>query len=979
MADAQSNHSTWDAPMLLVGGLICLIIFILLQATLHLPSTQEEAWSLVLIGLGLLCLYLFPRQRLAAMFIATASSLRYFWWRSTETIYKDGFPYLTHEGSWIWDWRHAPDSLLSICLLLAEFYALYILFGGFFQTAVHQERTPIPVDFNDPKLPTVDIFVPSYNEHIDILRRTLTGAMNIQYPKKRVFLLDDTRVEESDHPNNPKALESHRRMRVEREALAQEMGFTLISRKDHSHAKAGNINHALAQTSGELIAIFDADHIPVSSFLQTTVGFFRDAKLSLVQTPHHFYNADPFERNLYMEGKAPSEQMLFYHLIQKSNDFWNSAFFCGSCAVLRRTALMEVGGIATETVTEDAHTSLKMHAAGWRSVYLDLPQAAGLATESFAAHITQRSRWAIGMTQIMREDFPLLKRGLSLAQRINYTIAATHFQFGPPRIMYLIAPIAYLLLGLHPLVCSARDFVVFAGPHLALSLATASVSNRNARHSFWPEVHETALAVWTSYVTIRTFLGDRFRFQVTDKGISHQHHTFDWRSAGPVLVFWAFAITSMLLCPYFVVSRPDEFDTIMIAEAWNAYNLLLLGAAIAVAYERPERRTTVRLAVQARGKIRNAPLTIQALPVVPVEVALLPDPEEEDDDDISDADLVRSADISPGIYPPPDMEVVIEDLSEGGARLRFPEEQELPERFTCNITTLDGQPLSIDVRVQNRFTTKEGMVVGVCFDALTEAQRRGVIRIMFTDPQRWLHARFDQDNLIISALRVFYAPLFSIFLFRWLDNSRAESGTSLVSSAGRLPICAECHSTLRMDSLDCPACGTPVPLTNTTLLSNLPKPGIYMLLGGVFALLLGIGLDRGWWSWKDEIDQQAFINNGHSYAELSRLEELRSAHAELRALTWQAYAATMPLSRGLPGTWERHLWSIQYHFDLESPNPSPLELRLRDACNLLFDVQRGLLAHQAMDQIRAKVVAAHDILKNAESLLDDAPKTGEGS
>jgi cellulose synthase (UDP-forming) len=150
------------------------------------------------------------------------------------------------------------------------------------------------------------------------------------------------------------------------------------------------------------------------SFLQLTVGWFlRDPKLALVQTPHHFLSPDPFERNLDTFRHQPNEGELFYGLVQDGNDMWNAAFFCGSCAVLRRSALDDIGGFAVETVTEDAHTALRLHRKGWNSAYVRIPQAAGLATESLSAHIGQRIRWARGMAQIFRTDNPLLGKGLT--------------------------------------------------------------------------------------------------------------------------------------------------------------------------------------------------------------------------------------------------------------------------------------------------------------------------------------------------------------------------------------------------------------------------------------------------------------------------------------------------------------------------------------------------------------------------------------
>ena len=169
----------------------------------------------------------------------------------------------------------------------------------------------------------------------------------------------------------------------------------------------------------------------------------------MLQTPHHFYSPDPFERNLGQFRVIPNEGELFYGIVQDGNDFWNAAFFCGSCAVLRREALDEIGGIAAETVTEDAHTSLRMQTRGWNTAYINIPQAAGLATERLSAHVKQRIRWARGMVQILRMDNPLFAPGLKLAQRLCYFNAMTHFLYALPRLIFLTAPLIYLMLRIH--------------------------------------------------------------------------------------------------------------------------------------------------------------------------------------------------------------------------------------------------------------------------------------------------------------------------------------------------------------------------------------------------------------------------------------------------------------------------------------------------------------------------------------------------
>lgn len=963
------------------------------MAFIPLRDKDEAALSLVMMGSGLLLLYLFPAYRVAAMLFSAAASARYFWWRTTDTVCTEGLPYISG-GQFHWDWRYIPDSAISIALLFAEGYGFFILLGGFFQTVARKDRTPVPVDLNNPALPTVDIFVPSYNEDIDILRRTLTGALAIEYPKKRVWLLDDTRANPDEHKDsngnvNEAALKKHQDFRAERQKLARQLGFGLITRDKHDHAKAGNINHALSVTSGDLVAIFDADHIPVRSFLQQTVGFFQSDKVALVQTPHHFYNPDPFERNLYLEGRTPPEQALFYHLIQKGNDFWNSAFFCGSCAVLRRTALEDVNGIAVETVTEDAHTALKMHAKGWESVYLDIPLAAGLATESFAAHITQRSRWAIGMVQILRQDFPLLKPGLTLPQRINYTIAASHFLFGLPRVIYLIAPASYLIFGLHPVLASARDILVFAAPHLVLSVAVASVGNRNTRYTFWPEVYETAIAAYSAYVTTQAFFRRSFKFAVTDKGLSRDRHTFDWRSARPIIFFLVVGLVSVLLFPYLLVQRPDETETILLAEVWTLFNLLLLSASAAVAYERPERRAAVRLSINRKGHVSMVPetdatdgvlaadSTIESLSSNSVAVPGSPYAEgdrtwvhpeiEETIQDVSDIRSKTTAsrnvednrDLSLWLESEPRrnaVEVLIDDLSEGGAKLVFSQEVELPTRFSLLLDVLDGystqaREISVTAEIMRTFDSPGRTTVGVRFLDLTEPQRQAIISHMFTEPDRWLRDAFHPDRVIWSAWMVLTSPLVSFFPNIFGAGRRVGD-----RERGRYFLV---DTTALTDTKDMPM----VKLAPKTSL----RPTLLVLVVGIVSLVSGILLGSGVLDLPTRDRPKMKVADGQEVAALDRVEELDAAYESLKKLHWHAWTATLPFSPGLTPTWQRHLWSIQYHFALASDtDPLPAETLLKDAYLRLFEAGRALQEGAPHEDVRKQ-------LSEVEAMLEEVP------
>lgn len=259
----------------LSAGLLLIVgAWLLMVAVTPLRATLQISVSLVLIGGGLALVRWLPRARFAALLLCAVASLRYLYWRATETI----------------AWEASPDGVLAGLLLATEAYGFLVCLGGAWQASVRKERAPRLLRGRPEDLPAVDVLVPTFNEGVDILRRTLTGAVSIRWPRKEVYVLDDGR-------------------RPEVEALAAELGCRYLVRPDNRGAKAGNLNAALARTDAPFVAIFDADHVPVRTFLETTMGFFQeDDRVALVQTPHHFYNPDPFLRNLHMEGRAPPEQ-----------------------------------------------------------------------------------------------------------------------------------------------------------------------------------------------------------------------------------------------------------------------------------------------------------------------------------------------------------------------------------------------------------------------------------------------------------------------------------------------------------------------------------------------------------------------------------------------------------------------------------------------------------------------------------------------
>lgn len=516
---------------------------------------------------------------LIMMMLSLLASSRYMYWRLTESV------------GWSLPNRTWVDLFFSAGLIAAELYAFIVLFLGYFQVMWPLQRKPVPMP-RDPRVwPTVDVYIPTYNEPMKVVRPTVLAALDIDWPKDklRVHVLDDGRREEF-------------------KKFCEEVGAIHITRTDSKHAKAGNLNRAMQKTNGEFIAIFDCDHIPTRSFLQVSIGWFlKDPKLAMLQTPHHFFSPDPFERNLGTFRKVPNEGELFYGLLQDGNDFWNACFFCGSCAVLRRKAILEVGGVAVETVTEDAHTALKMHRRGWHTAYINIAQAAGLATESLSAHVGQRIRWARGMAQIFRIDNPLIKRGLSLGQRLCYTNAMLHFFYGLPRIVFLTAPLSYLFFEAHIIEASALTIAAFAAPHLMHANLTNSRLQGPYRHSFWAEVYETVLATYIMLPTAMAMINPKLgSFNVTAKGGLVQQEYFDRDIAKPYIILLLFNVAGLIVgAMRFMFWNTHEIDTVVLNMLWTVYNLVITGAALSVAWESKQIRRTIRVNSEVQARVRT--------------------------------------------------------------------------------------------------------------------------------------------------------------------------------------------------------------------------------------------------------------------------------------------------------------------------------------------------------------------------------------
>lgn len=609
--------------------------------------------------------------------LAIVVATRYIFWRTTQTIA------FTTPG----------EFFFGGVLYLAELYTWVVLLLGFVQTSWPLDRPVIEPEGEPETWPTVDIYIPTYNESLEIVRNTVFAAQDLDYPvdRYRVFILDDGK-------------------RAEFRAFAKEAGCGYITRDNNLHAKAGNLNAAMKKTDGELIAIFDCDHVPTRAFLQLSVGWFqKDARLALMQTPHHMYSPDPVQRNLAATmGDMPGEGDLFYGPIQRGNDLWNAAFFCGSCAIIRREALVETNGFAGDTVTEDAHTALKLQRTGWNTAYINARLSAGLSTERLVLHVGQRIRWARGMTQILRIDCPLFGPGLTWQQRLCYLSAMLYYQYPLSRIVFLTSPLAYLIFGQNIIQASAPMVFAYAMPHLLCSALSNERKQEAQRRPFWGEIYDTLLAFHLVKPTVMTWLQPRKgKFNVTDKGSLLDKTYFDWAIVKPHLACIALIVGGIVMAvakwAFFPYLFNIQTDTLVLNVAWATFSLVILLAAVSVARETRQARVDIRIPV----------------------------------------DLPVSAYLSSGHVVP----ARTIDISMGGAALALPAELPTKDRTVRHITLAMGDEV-LSIPVETMRTTSENAYVR--FEKLDILAGRHLVRAVMGRADAWQPASSPKP---VSGLR----------------------------------------------------------------------------------------------------------------------------------------------------------------------------------------------------------------------------------
>ncbi len=221
-----------------------------------------------------------------------------------------------------------------------------------------------------------------------------------------------------------------------------------------------------------MILCLDADHVPLPDALDAIVGYFDDDGVALVQTPHDFYNHDSVQH--YEVGRH--EQNLFFQVVCPGKDRHNGVYWCGSASLLRRKALVEIGGVSTETIAEDFHTTIKLHEAGWKTCYHDEVLVQGLAPMDLDGYLLQRDRWARGNLAVLTlPESPLRPRsGLSLRQRVSYLGSLFAYGAGAARLAMIALLVVVLAAGVLPARMAMLSLAVFWAPWTIFAVMSAS-------------------------------------------------------------------------------------------------------------------------------------------------------------------------------------------------------------------------------------------------------------------------------------------------------------------------------------------------------------------------------------------------------------------------------------------------------------------------------------------------------------------------
>ncbi|UCD35643.1 MAG: glycosyltransferase [Nitrospiraceae bacterium] len=433
----------------------------------------------------------------------------------------------------------------------AVFFLLFLLWGNVLWAKRHHRPDGPPIE---KKKFSLDIFIPVSGEPVEIIEKTLKGAVSIDYENKTVYVLDDG---EDDQVKS----------------LCEQHHVEYIRRPTHENRKAGNLNYALQRTSGQLILTLDADQVARPEIIDRIIGYFSLSRIGFVQTLQTFRlpEGDPWSNS----------DMVFYGVMMPGKDYDNAAFSCGSGVVYRREALESIGGFSTWNFVEDVHTSMLLHSKGWRSVYHDKSYTEGTSPDEIVSHTKQRWQWAVDSIRIMLWDSPLFKKGLDAYQRMQYFHIGFHYVvFGIFLPVFFIIPIWALFTHHFILKEPFWRYIIARTPYFLLYLLSNKITTYKL-HTFKRFQAQAGLfAVFFSAFFAALFSRKRLpRYTVTQK--TGRRHSLGARMTKclPHIVLILLSIAAIV---YGLTTIRNDYWFLVVNVFWASWTIAVLWRFVAL-------------------------------------------------------------------------------------------------------------------------------------------------------------------------------------------------------------------------------------------------------------------------------------------------------------------------------------------------------------------------------------------------------------
>ncbi|EME8134996.1 hypothetical protein EB19_00541 [Enterococcus faecium] len=479
--------------------------------------------------------------------------------------------------------------VFGVILYVAEFIGLFV-YGFFiylFSNKLTEDYAASNTD-NGNFEPSVAAFICTYNENIKLVIATALAVKALKYPNKKIYICDD----------------GHR---DELRKMADQYNLGYLSREGNKHAKAGNINYALSQTSSDLILLLDADFIVKKNIIYEAINYFQNPKVALVQYPQTFYNKDPFQ---LLRKSFYNEQELFMRFLEPALARENALIHIGTNAIIRRSALEEIGGIPTKSITEDMATGMLLQNAGYETIFINKAYALGITPYTAKELASQRTRWAQGTKQIFDYFKPRKLKGLSVMQKLCYYNSYLYWFTSFQKIIFLLAPTLFMVFDIFIVRSNNNQLLLFFLPpfvmiSLSFRLYVPKIRNLTTSHiydCFVAPIHTGAL--------LKEFLIPQKKFNVTKKELVGDT-AFDWRTVAPHIIIFGWVLFSCIVAAYRLFRGEGYEFGYIITLIWSIYNLYGLFYAIILGKNRDIESDSEALSIVTNRQLMYASQTFE--------------------------------------------------------------------------------------------------------------------------------------------------------------------------------------------------------------------------------------------------------------------------------------------------------------------------------------------------------------------------------